>query len=220
MVLILILLSLAGLLSMPLTFRARGRLCTKEQRLDMRLAWGWRLLVANIGINRGKALFRLRLAGIALPANRKNPETVRLRKKKAIAGRKKEKHGFSIFTISKILSRKFLTVVSGFLKKVFRSLKIRLRLSGVYGAGDPALTGLLAGLIAALNTGRVSLELDADFREPVLDISGETSGRIIPVVILCLAIRFLMSEPVRKLWWAWLKLKFTRRKIKEDAQYV
>jgi len=74
--------------------------------------------------------------------------------------------------------------------------------------------------MGALNAGHVNFNLDADFSGPALDITGETSGRIVPVVILCHTIRLLLDEPVRKLWWTRLKLKFVRRKIKEGVQYV
>lgn len=219
-VLILILLLAVGLFSVPLTFKVKGCLRTEAQRLNVRLAWGWRLLVVTIGMNMGKMSFKLRLAGIALPVNRKNPGTVKAKKKRKIAGRKKERHGFNLSVVSMVLNKKFLAVVLGFSRKVFRSLRLRLRVSGVYGTDDPALTGLLAGLIAALHAGQVNLDLDADFSGQVLDIAGETSGRIVPVVILCLIICFLLAGPVRKLWWARLKLRFIRRKMKEDAQYV
>ncbi|OPX91244.1 MAG: hypothetical protein A4E52_00546 [Pelotomaculum sp. PtaB.Bin013] len=220
MILILILLLIVGLLSLPLTFKAGGRLCIEEQQLDVRIAWGWRLLVATIGMNRGKMSFALRLAGATIPVNRKNPGTVKAKEKRKTTRRKKERHGFNFLTISKVLSRKFLAAVLGFIKKVFRSLGLRLRLAGIYGTGDPALTGLLAGLMGTLNAGHVNLDLDADFSGPVLDIAGETSGRIVPVVILYLTIRFLFAGPVRNLWWTQLKSKFVGRKLKEGAQYV
>jgi len=219
-VLLLILLLITGVLSLPLAFKAGGRLSIKEQQLEVRIAWGWRLLVATIGMNRGKTAFELRLAGITLPVNRKNPGTVKAKEKRKAAGRKKKKQGFDFFAVSKMFNRKFLAAVLAFLKRVFRSLRLRLRLAGSYGTGDPALTGLLAGLTAALNAGQVNLDLEADFSGPALDLAGETSGRIVPVVLLYLTIRFLWTGPVRKLWWARLKLKFGRRKIKEGAQYV
>lgn len=99
-------------------------------------------------------------------------------------------------------------------------MRLRLRLSGVYGTDDPALTGLITGLMAALHAEHINLDLDADFSGPVLDIAGETSGRMVPIVILWLTIRLLLAQPVRKLWWAQLKTKFNRRKPKEVAQYV
>lgn len=224
-VLILILALLpVGLLSVPLTFKAGGCLRAEDRRLEARIAWGWGLLAAAIGINGRKTSFGLRLAGIAIPVSRKGPGTVRAKKtgKKTgkKAGRKGERHRFSLSTVNTVLNRKLLTVVLGYLKRLSGSLRLRLRLSGVYGTGDPALTGLIVGLIAALRADHLNLDLDADFSGPILDVAGETSGRVVPIVILWLTIRLFLAEPVRKIWWAQFKIKFIRKKPKEAAQYV
>lgn len=228
MVLIILVLLPVGLLSVPLTFEAVGCLRTEERRLKAKIAWGWGLFAAAIGIDGGKTSFGLRLAGIALPAFRKKSGTVRAEKigkkteKKAEkkAGRKGEKHGFNFFAVNTVLNRKLLTAVLGYFKSLIKSFRLRLRLSGAYGTDDPALTGLIVGLISALRADHFNLELDADFSGPVLDIAGESSGRILPIVILWLTLRLLLAGPVRKLWWAQLKNKLIRRKPKEAVQYV
>lgn len=223
-VLIVILVMLpVGLLSVPLTFKARGCLRAEERRLELGLSWGWGLLAADTEINGKKTAFRLRLAGMALPVHRKKPGDARVakaaRKVRKKAGRKK-RHGLNLTAISAVLSRQLLLAALGYLKRLFKSFRLQLRLSGVYGADDPALTGLLAGVLAALQAGQYNLDLDADFSGAVIDIAGEASGRIVPIVIIWLTIRFLLAEPARRFWWAQLKKKFIRKKSKEVPQYV
>lgn len=208
------------ILSLPLTFKGGGCLGMEEQQLEARLAWGWGLLTATAGLNGSKKSFGIRLAGIALPVSRKKKAAVRAKKPVKKTGRRGKRHGFSFSAVSTVLSRQFLAIVLAYLKRIFGSCRLRLRLSGVYGADDPALTGLLAGLAAALRSEHFSSGLEADFSGPVLDIDIEISGRIIPIAIIGLTIRLLLAGPVRKLWWGQLKNKFIRRKQKEVAQYV
>lgn len=217
--LILVLLPL-GLLSVPLTFKAGGRLRPEECRLLGRISWGWGLLIAAVEIDGRKTSFGLRLAGLALPVPRRKPGTVGAAGKKAgkKAGRR-QRSGFNLSVIKDVLNRQLLFVLLEYLKKLFESLRLQLRLSGVYGADDPALTGLLAGFTAALHVERCNLDLEADFSGPILDMTGEISARVVPLIILWLTIRLLLAAPVRKLWWARLKTK-SRRKPKEGVQYV
>ena len=219
-VLLILVLLPVGLLSVPLSFKARGCLRAEDWRLETSIAWGWGLLAAAIGINGRKTSFRLRLAGIAIPVSRREPGKVRTKKTGKKTRRKGERHGFNLSAVNSVLNRKLLTAVLGYLKGMVGSLRLRLRLSGVYGTDDPALTGMINGLMAALHAEHINLDLDADFSGPILDIAGETSGRMVPIVILWRTMRLLLAEPVRKLWWAQLKTKFNRRKPKEVAQYV
>jgi hypothetical protein len=196
--------------------------------LEARVAWGWRLLTVALSIKGRETSFSLRLAGIPFPVPREKPEAVgakefkkKIKKKiKKKTGRKEKKNRFNFSVATAILNRKFLEAVWGYCQRLIQSFRLRLRLSGVYGTDDPALTGLIAGLIAALHAGHINLNLEADFSGPTLDLTGETSGRIVPAVILWFTIRFLLAEPLRKLWWSHLKTKLIRRKPKEGVQYV
>lgn len=210
------------LLVVPLTFKARGR--TVDPQLKLRIAWGGGLLAAVIETSGRKTAFRLRLAGITLPNPRRQPGAAKKAAKKSgqQKGRQK-KQGFSPPALSDVLSRQLLAEVMGYLKRLFKSLSLRLQLSGIYGTDDPALTGLIAGLMATLRTEHYNINLDADFSEPVLDVTGEASGRVVPGIILWLTIRLLSAKPVRKLWWAQLKKKLVGKSIKkskEAAKYV
>lgn len=214
------------LLSVPLTFKAKGR--TVDPQLALRIAWGGGLLAAVMATSGRKTSFRLRLAGITLPTPRNKSVTAKAAKRSGQQKGRKEKarkkgQGFSPPALSDVINRQLLAEVVGYLKKLFKSIRLRLRLIGVYGTDDPALTGLIAGLLATLRTKHCNIDLDADFIEPVLDLTGEASGRVIPIVILWLTIRLLLSKPVRKLWWAQLKKKLAYKRIrksKEAARHV
>ena len=210
------------LLSVPLTFNAKGR--TVDPQLELKISWGRGLIAAVIETNGRKTAFRLRLALITLPSPRKQPGTAKKAAKQSgqQKGQKekvgKEKQGFSLPALSDVISRQLLAEVMGYLKRLFKSIRLRLRLSGVYGTDDPALTGLIAGLMATLRTKHYNINLDADFSEPILDVTGETSGRVVPGVILWFTIRLLLSKPVRKLWWTQLKKKLAGKSIKKSKE--
>lgn len=219
---------LVVLLSVPLTFKARGR--TMDLQLDLKLAWGRGLLTAVVETTGKKTSLWLKLAGITLPTSRKKSDQARASRKKARQKKRKEeqkskqdRQGFSLSTLTAVFSRELLTEARHFIAKLFKSLRLRLQISGVYGTDDPALTGLLAALMAALGTEQVNINLNPDFSEQVLDVKGEASGRVVPIIIIGLAVRLLLSKPMRKLWWTLLKKKLAAKKIKkprEDAKYV
>lgn len=213
----------AVLLSVPLTFKARG--LTMGPQLKLRITWGGGLIAAVMETNGWKTVLRLRLAGITLPSptSRKKPGTARAAEKSGRQkGRqekvRKKKQGFSPPALSDVINRQLLAEVVGYLKRLIKSIRLRMQLCGVYGTDDPALTGLIAGLIATLRTKHCNFDLDADFSEPVLDVTGDVSGRVVPGVILWLTIRLLLSKPVRKLWWAQFKKKLTGKRLKKSKE--
>jgi len=106
------------------------------------------------------------------------------------------------------------------LLSIIKACHLRLQLSGRYGTTDPALTGLAAGLIAALPAEHGSLNVHPDFSGPALELAGKASGRVIPLVMLGLALQLLMAKPVARLWWPGLKSKLTKIKLKEGVQHV
>ncbi len=217
---------LVGLISIPLTFQAGGCLGQDKRRLESKITWGWGLFTADVEMKGRGTSARFKLAGINLSASRKKDRADSAEEDKRTGRKPKQskkqtgrnRSGFP--PVIAVLNREMLAAVLGYLKKLYKSLGLRLRLSGVYGADDPAVTGFLAGLVAALRAGNINLDLDADFSGPFIDIIGETSGRIVPIAILWHSTCFLLAKPVRKLWWAVLKTKIKRKKIKESVQYV
>ncbi|WP_165613379.1 DUF2953 domain-containing protein [Desulfotruncus arcticus] len=207
-----------GLLSVPVTFKARGAWGPGNKMMNFNLAWGWKLLCTTIGINGREKLIRIRFAGIAFSPPGKKTETTAIKTKtipktvpkkisKKKTRRREEKNKFSPAAIKMLLNKELLTVTLGYLIKIIKSIRLRLLVNGVYGTGDPALTGMLAGLIAALHAGHFNLDLEADFSEPIIDIAGEISGRIIPIAIVWFTICIILTKTVRRLWWTHLKTK-------------
>lgn len=209
LVLIFVLLPLV-LLCVPITFIVKGRLCSEEQWVKVRVAWGLGLFSATIGINGREKSFGLQLAGITIPVSGKKSA------RKIRGG----KTGFNPSKLITLFNKKLLTVVLGYLIKVLRSFRLRLQLRGIYGTDDPALTGMLVWLIAELSAKHYNLELEADFSRPIINLNGETSGRVVPILILCLTISLLLAKQIRELWWVNIKKRFIKNKSKEATQNV
>lgn len=217
------------LLTMPIAFRAGGVISPGGLGVEARVAWGWGLFAATVMKKGNETSIRLGLAGIPLSLPRRKPGKAGGGdlKKKAGDGKIKKKAGrdgktgrFGLSTVGAVLNRKLLNAVLEYVKRLLGSLRVRLRLSGVFGADDPALTGAILALMAALHAENINLDLNADFSGPVLDVNGEISGRVVPIVILWLTIRLFLAEPARKIWWALLKSKLAKTKTKEVAQHV
>ncbi|OPX86326.1 MAG: hypothetical protein A4E53_03236 [Pelotomaculum sp. PtaB.Bin104] len=196
-----------GFLSVPLSFSAVGCLSTEERLVGVRIAWGWGFLVAAIDLAGRKKSFGLRLAGFAIPTLRDKPGAGGKKKANQKIRRMRIRRGFNFSVISKFVNRDLIHTLFRYLRKLIASLRLRLRLSGIYGTGDPALTGFIAGLAAAVRAEHINLDLEPDFCGTMFDVQGQATGRIVPLKILLLATALLLARPVRKAWWARLKMK-------------
>ncbi|NLV17667.1 MAG: DUF2953 domain-containing protein [Syntrophomonadaceae bacterium] len=107
-----------------------------------------------------------------------------------------------------VITRELLNAVYRYLKRLVKCLRLEAGLEGEYGTGDPALTGFLAGVIAALASQQLRICLNPNFMEASLDMEGEVQGRFFPIVVLWHTVVLLLSAPVRSLWWP----KFTNKK--------
>lgn len=203
LIIILVFLFFMGLLSVPLTFEARGY--TGKRKLEVKLAWCWGLLAAAILFSGGVTTFKLCLAGKALPVSHRKlgaDSAGKIRKKD---GRKQGRRKFNLSAAIIFLDKNLLTIIIVYLKKLFKSLNLRLRLNGAIGVSDPALTGLFAGLITMLHAGHLNFNLRPNFNDPVFDIKGEIAGLIKPIVILWLTVQLLLTKKIRNFWWGELR---------------
>ncbi|MEW6727138.1 hypothetical protein ACP3TJ_09205 [Desulforudis sp. 1088] len=211
------------LLSVPLTFQARGRFGTEDRSVQCEAAWTGGLVAASIAASGGKPSFTLRLAGLPIPVPHGKPG-VGVKKKQREPRKQKhsgKRQGFPLTKTLALLNQSLLSVLLSYLRKLVRALNLHLELNGVYGTDDPALTGALAGLVAILPRGRLKLDLEPDFTGSVLDVSGTVRARIVPIVILWLTARLLLTGPVRRLWWPKVLKVFKKgQRIKEVAQHV
>jgi len=219
------------LLSLPLSFKAVGYLDTQERQLEASIKWAWGLLAATLEVQGRKTSLLLRLAGAKLPKPRhKKDPTVEAKQEKeqarraARAAQKQAQHkdrarrGLSAVTAA--LNLNLLLAILKTLQGIIKACNLRLQLNGRYGTTDPALTGLVAGLINVLPMEQGGLNVHPDFSGPDLELVGKASGRVIPMVILWLALQLLIAKPVARLWWPSLISKFKKNKLKEGIQHV
>lgn len=87
----------------------------------------------------------------------------------------------------------------GVLRRVTRSLRLRARVLGRVGTGDPATTATVRGILVAAAS--LFRRLDArslrvDWMEPALDLEGRLDGRLRPAAIVWI----VASEYAQSRW--------------------
>lgn len=178
-----------------------------------RFNWVWGLL--SIEIIRSKGIYHWSLGGLGLK------KSMPKNSKKATPGKKTsrstKKRASSFGNISAYLNQQLFAAVKTALFKLIRALHLQINLSGTYGFDDPSLTGVVTGLLAALNTGGGSINLDPDFSRGVADIRGSIRGWFSPLQIIIICVIFFLRKPVRAIWWP--RIKF-RKKQKEAVRYA
>lgn len=75
----------------------------------------------------------------------------------------------------------------------------RCRIRGDFGTGDPMTTGIACGMAMAF-LAQETKEIRWNYLEPVNTLSGESKGRIIPLTMIYIAGRLLLSRPAREFW--------------------
>lgn len=70
---------------------------------------------------------------------------------------------------------------------------------GDFGTGDPMTTGIACGMSMAF-LAKETQEIRWNYLEPVNTLSGEAKGRIIPLTMIYIAGRILLSRPAREFW--------------------
>lgn len=83
-------------------------------------------------------------------------------------------------------------------------------IEGEYATDDPALTGIIAAFIAAINGSSYNLRLYPNFENTTLNITGEIQGRLIPAIVIWDFGNLMLKPPIRKIW-----RNMYGRKIKE-----
>lgn len=68
---------------------------------------------------------------------------------------------------------------------------------GDFGTGDPMTTGIACGMSMAF-LAKETQEIRWNYLEPVNTLSGEAKGRIIPLTMIYIASRLLLSRPARE----------------------
>lgn len=70
---------------------------------------------------------------------------------------------------------------------------------GDFGTGDPMTTGIACGMSMAF-LAKETQEIRWNYLEPVNTLSGEAKGRIIPLTMIYIVGRLLLSRPAREFW--------------------
>lgn len=70
---------------------------------------------------------------------------------------------------------------------------------GDFGTGDSMTTGIACGMSMAF-LAKETQEIRWNYLEPVNTLSGEAKGRIIPLTMIYIAGRLLLSRPAREFW--------------------
>lgn len=200
-VLICIIMLLLALLCIPVAFSGRGSLAERLSG-EAELTWGGGLVAAKlILINTEQSNYIIRLGGWIKQIKRSEQNPQKTTSSKDAKGSKR----LSLNFIKPFLNQKVIREVLLFLNRIWYSLKLRLSLHGEYGTDDPALTGVIAALIAALcaviNGNYFNLQLNPNFEDSTLNLRGELHGRLVPAVLIWDFGSLMLKAPIRRIWW-------------------
>ena len=114
---------------------------------------------------------------------------------------REEKKGPSLwreirFAMGNGLAERVLHAAGNLLSHSFPS---RCRIRGDFGTGDPMTTGIACGMAMAF-LAQETKEIRWNYLQPVNTLSGEAKGRIIPLTMIYIAGRLLLSRPAREFW--------------------
>lgn len=172
---------LALLLLVPFYARARGSIHGGSAEGAVEAAWGPGLVALRLSSGDG---LRVRLLGIPLPRLRLGQERSRSRRQRRErkAARRKERPGEKQQEWRQPRAGALLRHRAAFLRmalELARPLRLRLRIAGTVGTGDPADVALLAALArAAGELPGVALDVTWDWVDEVVELDGELSARI------------------------------------------
>ena len=114
---------------------------------------------------------------------------------------REEKKGASLwreirFAMGNGLAERILHAAGNLLSHSFPR---RCRIQGDFGTGDPMTTGIACGMAMAF-LAQETKEIRWNYLELVNTLSGEAKGRIIPLTMIYIAGRLLLSRPAREFW--------------------
>lgn len=210
----------------PISIHAQGCLAEKKKNFRGEISWAGGLTSLSMVMAESGNIFSVRFGFWSIRLNKKRAadqkeetkEKIKEKAKakdrakakaKAKATKNTDRPGLSDIKsyINKLLFKEVLV----YIRRVYRSVNLRLCVEGEYGAGDPAVTGYLSALVGLFNSSCCKLRLNPNFQELVLNLRGEMRARLIPAVLIFHTIGFFFAPAVRKIWWKALKSKIKRR---------
>lgn len=84
-------------------------------------------------------------------------------------------------------------------KILSHSFPRQCRIRGDFGTGDPMTTGVACGMAMAF-LAKETKDIRWNYLESVNTLSGEAKGRIIPLTVIYIAGRLVLSRPAREFW--------------------
>ncbi|MCR4442707.1 MAG: hypothetical protein QHH10_11195 [Peptococcaceae bacterium] len=175
--------------------KAAGRLAVRIGPAEMEATWtgdsGSRITARVIG---------LRVVDREVTGSKKEKETTR----------EKKRDGFSPADSLVFMDRQFIRSLAETMVRIIKSAAPRvLETKGFLGFGDPYYTGLFAAVRSVVP----GIGIEPDFTREVHDISAKLEGRIILIVLLFHAGRFIISKEARPV----LKKMLRRKKAQKFA---
>jgi hypothetical protein len=206
------------LLVLPFEITGQGEWGIKKV-YQIRITWAGSLLSFNLEAQQGLSYPVLTIFGVTLwrgsGKSGDKPKKSRQEKKKEA---KQNKQGFSLRKAKRMLTdRDLISTSKSFLGNMIKVSGLEFKAWGTYYTDDPALTGIIAGFLAAINKDKIILDLEPDFSDDNLDIKARISGRFMIVKVIAISLTFLWQKPVRYYWLSAIKAKF---RFKEVAHHV
>lgn len=181
-----------------------------------RLRWAGGLL--SLDLRHGEGRLELTPGCLGLKKTLKNAEEKKQPGGLKLRSGKKKRKGQSEISPLSFLNLRLLQAVYESIRRLLRALHLNMKLSGVYGFDDPSLTGIVLGVMTALNTGMsYSIDLKPEFAGEAVDLRGDIKAWFIPLHILIIGLRLIFKKAVRAIWWPKIK---NSRKHKEAVQYA
>jgi hypothetical protein len=178
------------LLIVPIHVRAEGGIHGMSLSGKAAIRWGWGLVSVRMAPGSG---FTLHVLGIRIwtftGSDEPEPEKPEEPKKKGRKG-----PGLRWFLEYRRHAWKLL-------KRLLDTLRLRLRVTGELGLGDPADTALLAALLGELERSQelVELEVQPDWLDETIELDGDLGARIWPIHIGLILLGALLRKDTRRM---------------------
>ena len=194
----------------PISFNLRGGYF-QELHLNGRICWAGELASLEVVSNQGKTNLVLGLLWLKIPIG-SDKRKIKTRK----TTKNRRQHSKSAPHFSTFINRRTFIAVKAVMNKLKRAMHLHIDVSGQYGFDDPSLTGYVMAILSALLWSCNTINLCPDFTGAGANIQGKARGYFIPLHIATIIILFLLTKPIRDIWWPMIR----RKKQKEAVQYA
>lgn len=204
-----------AVLVLPLDYTLRLDVLEDDARWEAGLRWAWGVAVLRAaGSPRGKAEFDLRLLGrIPIQPRRRGQVFPARRTRQPAVRQRPSGHpragNLGVGPWRRILRGDVLRALMRMAGRLWRALGLRLGGRLRYGWEDPALTGWLQGILAAIPL-PPELRLRASYTDPGVNGWVQCSGTLVPLRAGWAAAVSLWEPPLRQIVWAAIRRHLRR----------